>query len=295
MSRKQDIENLMTRYNRRLQKLKEQEASFGLYTPPHILTEIEDIEGKIEDLRIKLKDTENKTGLTPKDSTTESTDSYEILSSREQNSISNYDVALSYAGEDRYYVKQVAEILRDSGVNVFYDEFEESNLWGKNLYTYLGEIYRDRARYTIMFCSKSYAAKMWTNHERESAQERAFRENSEYILPARFDDTAIPGLPTTVAYIDLREKTPYEFCEIIGRKLNKKILKKENVHRTLHEAVNKIVEEDDALSIADLESRNRYWDRFYEHMESLDEERLFLYQKKNSLIYLEMYPLCQNR
>ena len=51
-----------------------------------------------------------------------------------------YDVALSFAGEQRAYVRQVAELLRRSNVSVFYDEFEEAKLWGKNLYTYLRDI-----------------------------------------------------------------------------------------------------------------------------------------------------------
>ncbi|MGD2091293.1 MAG: TIR domain-containing protein [Candidatus Aminicenantes bacterium] len=70
-----------------------------------------------------------------------------------------------------------------------------------------------------MFCSQHYANKTWTNHERRSAQERAFIENSEYILPARFDDTEIPGMPKTVAYIDLMDITPYRLSSIIGKKL----------------------------------------------------------------------------
>lgn len=289
MSHKEGIKSLITRYNRHLQKLKEQKASFGLYTPPHILTEIEDTEIEIEKLQTQLNDAKNRIEANPEDRIVPA-NFHENSPTGDQGIINSiFDVALSYAGEDRYYVKQVAEILRDSAINVFYDEFEEANLWGKNLYTYLQEIYRDHARYTIMFCSKSYATKMWTTHERESAQERAFRENSEYILPARLDDTEIPGLPITVAYIDLREKTPYEFCELIGKKLHKKILKKEQVNRTLHEAVNKTLEEEQALSNAELESRNRFWDTYYEHMQSLDKETLFLYQKKNSVLYLETY------
>ena len=110
---------------------------------------------------------------------------------------------------------------------MFYDEFEESELWGKNLYTYLGEIYKNRAKYTVMFCSEHYNNKLWTNHERENAQERAFRENSEYILPAKLDDTEIPGIKNTIAYIDLRKKTPYEFCEVICKKLKVNIFKKD--------------------------------------------------------------------
>jgi hypothetical protein len=78
-------------------------------------------------------------------------------------------------------------------------------------------VYRKLARYCVLFASADYARKVWTNHERRSAQARALRERSEYVLPARFDDTEIPGLSSTVGYIDLRRSriavisTPH-FC-----------------------------------------------------------------------------------
>jgi len=98
----------------------------------------------------------------------------------------DYDIALSFAGEDRDYVDDVANILRSKGVSVFYDKFEEANLWGKNLYDYLSDIYANKAYYTIMFISESYCNKLWTNHERVAMQSRAFQENQEYILPAKY-------------------------------------------------------------------------------------------------------------
>lgn len=130
-----------------------------------------------------------------------------------------YDVALSFAGEERLYVQKVAETLRDLGVRVFYDEFENAALWGKNLIVQLQEVYRDQSKYVVMFCSKHYVKKLWPNHERVSAQERAFVESSEYILPAKFDDTEIPGLPRTVGYINLKGKTAHDFSLIIAEKL----------------------------------------------------------------------------
>jgi hypothetical protein len=130
-----------------------------------------------------------------------------------------YDVALSFAGEDREYVEAVAESLRDRGFRVFYDKFEEVNLWGKNLYDHLSEVYEKLARYTVMFISKHYANKAWTGLERQSAQARAFNENAEYILPARFDDTEIPGLPKTVAYISLHGREPSDLADRIAQKL----------------------------------------------------------------------------
>ena len=70
--------------------------------------------------------------------------------------IYEYDVALSFAGEDRPYVSQVADVLRAYGVRVFYDVYEQHTLWGKDLYTHLDEVYRLRSRHCVMFSSESY-------------------------------------------------------------------------------------------------------------------------------------------
>ena len=56
------------------------------------------------------------------------------------------------------------------------------------------DVYREKARYCLMLVSAAYAAKVWTTHERKSAQARAFSQSAEYILPVRFDETEIPGL-----------------------------------------------------------------------------------------------------
>jgi hypothetical protein len=114
-----------------------------------------------------------------------------------------FDVALSFAGEDREYVNTIADQLRKHGIKVFYDRYEQATLWGKDLYEHLDHVYQRAARYCVLFASEHYARKVWTNHERKSAQSRALHENEEYILPVRFDDTEIPGLRPTVGYIDL--------------------------------------------------------------------------------------------
>ena len=113
-----------------------------------------------------------------------------------------YDVCLSFAGEQREYVEQVAAKLKSRGVRVFFDDYAKAALWGKDLYSHLNDIYQHFCRYCILFASKEYADKVWTSHERRSAQARALKDKQEYILPARFDDTPIPGLPDTVHYID---------------------------------------------------------------------------------------------
>jgi len=37
-----------------------------------------------------------------------------------------YDVALSFAGEDRAYVEKVAKYLKEKSIRVFYDKYEKT-------------------------------------------------------------------------------------------------------------------------------------------------------------------------
>ena len=131
-----------------------------------------------------------------------------------------YDVALSFAGEDRQYAEALASLLKSDKYSVFYDEYEQATLWGKNIYEHLSSIYKDKARYCVMFLSQHYAQKLWPNHERRSAQARAFEENQEYILPIRLDDTEIPGVLSTVGYLDLRSMSIEEIYKILVNKLS---------------------------------------------------------------------------
>jgi len=135
------------------------------------------------------------------------------------NKTERFDVALSFAGEDRPYVEKTAAVLRRMGLRVFYDKYEQISLWGKNLYDHLSEVYGDSSRYTVVFISKYYARKLWTNHERQAAQARAFSERREYILPARFDATKIPGVHETIGYIGLAGISPEKFAHLIKEKI----------------------------------------------------------------------------
>jgi hypothetical protein len=133
----------------------------------------------------------------------------------------DYDVALSFAGEDREYVDEVAKILHALGVRVFYDKYETADLWGKDLYSHLDDVYRKRSHYCVMFISEAYRTKLWTSHERQSAQARAFETAGEYVLPVRFDDTEIPGVRPTTGYLDLRKMRPDELAHAILRKIGR--------------------------------------------------------------------------
>jgi TIR domain len=130
-----------------------------------------------------------------------------------------YDMAISFAGEQRSEAEAIAAELRNIGITVFYDGYEKANLWGKDLYEHLSEVYQKKARYCLMLVSAAYAAKVWTTHERKSAQARALSQKNEYILPVRFDQTEVPGLLSTVGYLQFQEHGVAGICTYLAQKL----------------------------------------------------------------------------
>ena len=132
---------------------------------------------------------------------------------------SRWDVALSFAGAQRGYVEQVAGVLQARGVSCFYDADEQIELWGKYLAEELSAIYGEQAAAVVVFVSAEYAARDWTRLERRAALNRAVRERREYVLPARFDDTPLPGLLSDMVAIDLCSRAPEQFAAMIAAKL----------------------------------------------------------------------------
>ena len=131
-----------------------------------------------------------------------------------------YDVALSFAGEQRAYVEGVDRELKNKDIIAFYDRAEEEivRLWGGSLIEDLHEVYENMAHYVVMFISKEYVEKAWTTHERRSALSGAIQGKTR-VLPVRFDDTAVPGLPSDIAYLQTSDYTPAELARLVAKKL----------------------------------------------------------------------------
>lgn len=129
-----------------------------------------------------------------------------------------YDLAVSFAGEQRDYARGVVRGL-DDNLNVFYDEDNKADMLGEDLIEYFTDMYQHRARYVAMFVSAEYERKMWTNVERRSALARAAQQRTAYILPIRMDDTQLPGLLPTVGFADARVEGLGGVIAILRQKL----------------------------------------------------------------------------
>jgi TIR domain-containing protein len=134
----------------------------------------------------------------------------------------SFDVAISFAGPERQYAEELAKHLVDAGFSVFYDGFYPEDLWGKDLVQTFHEIYSKRSRYCVIFVSEEYNNRAWTIHERRSAQERMLKEKGQdYILPIKSNGIDLPGMPSTIGYVSIKELGIEKIAALLINKLKK--------------------------------------------------------------------------
>ena len=137
--------------------------------------------------------------------------------------IIKYDVSVSFAEEDRPFVERVVRLLKEKNVKVFYDDDERTWSLGHNLAEYLDEVYRKKSRFCVIFISKHYAGKQWTQYEKERAQARAiYMEKKVYILPYRLDDTEIKGIEASTAYLSFKTHDEHQLVAAILANVEKR-------------------------------------------------------------------------
>ena len=129
-----------------------------------------------------------------------------------------FDVAPSFAEEDRDRVLPIIERLMKLGVAVFYDRDREVEMWGLDRVEYFAETFSHRARFVLLFSSEHYVSK-WTRLQSRAAMARALEEHTEYVLPIRIDDTPVPGLLPTIAYLDMRRHSDEVIAQAVVQKL----------------------------------------------------------------------------
>lgn len=129
-----------------------------------------------------------------------------------------YDVVFSLAGEQKDYVEKVARYLGEHGIKVWFYRFKQVDLWGRNEIDTLSEIFTKSGKYCVLFISKEYAQKVWPNLERQFIQSRWLKDPG-YLLPARFDDSLVVGIPDTIGYISLKNLSPEQFGSFVIEKV----------------------------------------------------------------------------
>jgi hypothetical protein len=132
-----------------------------------------------------------------------------------------FQVALSFPGEKRPFVSEVAEILGRhlEKSRIFYDANYEAELARGDLDLYLGKLYREQSELVVPFCCADYEKKKWCKLEWRQMRDILFNLEVERIMPFRFDDAPIAGLLSIDGYIKIGERTPHDVAKLILERL----------------------------------------------------------------------------
>lgn len=136
-----------------------------------------------------------------------------------ENARFRFDVALSFAGEDRETAEQLRDALVERDLTVFYDMDYSAQLIGEDLSGVLGVIYSQASRFCIMIISRYYSGKPWPDFERTNIQERSRFGGGRYIIPVRLDDSKVEGVPNTIGHIDLRNMNATDAAALVAEKV----------------------------------------------------------------------------
>lgn len=124
-----------------------------------------------------------------------------------------YDVAFSYASQDKNYVARVAAVLQDANVRAFYDSFEPGSLTETNIYTFSQQVYGEMSRYIIIFYSSHYRDKHWPVYELQCSTKHAQEKEMENIILVNLDGTRVPHIKGIVTDFNSTRTSPEAFAK----------------------------------------------------------------------------------
>lgn len=99
----------------------------------------------------------------------------------------SYDVALSFAGEDRAIAEALKDELEERGLVVFYDHTEQARILGEDLERFFQPIYSAEADFVVVVLGPTYGQKRWTRFESDAFEARF---DQGYVIPIW--STAVP-------------------------------------------------------------------------------------------------------
>ena len=133
-------------------------------------------------------------------------------------------VALSFPGEKRDFVRDVAECLGEAlgRKRVFFDEWYEAELARANLDTYLQDIYGEHSDLVVPFFCADYEKKPWCCRVEWPAIRAALTfdgRGDDYLMAMRFDDAPVKGFLKVHGYSDIGDRTSEAMADLILERL----------------------------------------------------------------------------
>lgn len=122
-----------------------------------------------------------------------------------------YDIAFSYASEQKEVIEDYSKRFQVLGLNVFIDIEHPELFVFKHVPEILKAIYDDDEIVMLIFLSKEYVKKDFTKYESHIAFDRLLSEKRLAII--KLDDVALPWLPSSYFYYDINKYSFDEICQ----------------------------------------------------------------------------------
>lgn len=141
---------------------------------------------------------------------------------RQEVPVGPYDLAFSFAGEDRSYVRRTKVECEALGLSVMYDKDLSVSWWGENFLTEQRRIYGQRTRFFVPFISKHYFRKPIPTDEFAAAMWTDARQGGGYILPVLIGGITPPAdrLHPHVGYLRAAEYPPARLAAALRDKVH---------------------------------------------------------------------------
>lgn len=135
-----------------------------------------------------------------------------------------FRVALSFPGENRDFVEEVASHLsiHVGQENVLYDKFYEAEFARPDLDIYLPNLYRTQSELIAIFLCADYTKKRWCRLEWRFIRQMICTTDASRIMFLSFDDIgAVPeiGILSGDGYVSIGKRTAQEIAKIILQRL----------------------------------------------------------------------------
>jgi len=128
-----------------------------------------------------------------------------------------FAIALSFPGERRDYVEQVAKALLPAfgGERIFYDAWHESSIIGFASNRKLQDIYANDSDLIVPFFCEDYHRKEWCGVEWRAIEELLFDKQLDRVFPFRFDHVKIPGTFKQDIFPIVSKRSPEDVARLI--------------------------------------------------------------------------------
>lgn len=128
-----------------------------------------------------------------------------------------FDVAFSFSGKEREFVRSVKAYLEQHGLTVFMDEDYSITIWGHDLHKTFEYLYSGRAKYYVIFVSENYVKSLNTFFEFSAMLKNLYEKETSKILQILLDNTTLSFLPPIGAI---------NICNYNSQKAGEKIVEK---------------------------------------------------------------------